>query len=219
MNSKTNTFTIYNTYEGLNIEDNTNINSTTSNLIRKLRKKINEINILKTRDRSLLNEAQKLKISKKGALLEQLQNELDKETSYVKKEKQKQQNRERKRKKEKTLKQLLQEIEKEQREHKAKEERMRNIKYKAYNERWKKRTQEQHKERKSQRQQHTCNVDVLNACKLFDININELNTTNLKKARRKLLLIHHPDKGGDETLTKEINNAYTLLVKYLEDYN
>lgn len=35
----------------------------------------------------------------------------------------------------------------------------------------------------------------------------------IKKAFRKLAHIHHPDKGGDEKKFKEINNAYTELMK------
>jgi molecular chaperone DnaJ len=33
----------------------------------------------------------------------------------------------------------------------------------------------------------------------------------IKKAYRKLVKIHHPDKGGDETLFKEISEAYEIL--------
>merc|ERR1712232_1195545 len=33
----------------------------------------------------------------------------------------------------------------------------------------------------------------------------------IKKAYRKLCLIHHPDKGGDEHLFKEINAAHEIL--------
>ena len=33
----------------------------------------------------------------------------------------------------------------------------------------------------------------------------------IKKAYRKLAVVHHPDKGGDEHLFKEINAAYEIL--------
>lgn len=39
----------------------------------------------------------------------------------------------------------------------------------------------------------------------------EATEAEIKKAFRKLTLIHHPDKGGDETKFKEINAAYEVL--------
>ena len=238
MNSKTTTSTIYNSYQGLLIDNDTDINSTTSNLIRKLRKKINEINILETKDPSLLNKAQKLKISKKGALLEQLQNELDKETSYIEKERHKEQKKKSKKKEEKSFLQLLLDLEREQTEHKAKEKAKKQQKYEKWRERMKKqeakreeakreeakrkeakREEAKREEAKHQRRYHTCDINVLNACKVFDIKFSELNATNLKKAYRKLILLHHPDKGGDEKLAKQIINANLLLKEYLGDYN
>eukprot|EP00980_Cylindrotheca_fusiformis_P001253 scaffold332_cov117-Cylindrotheca_fusiformis.AAC.13 len=39
----------------------------------------------------------------------------------------------------------------------------------------------------------------------------EANEKEIKKAYRKLAVIHHPDKGGDEHVFKEINAAYEIL--------
>lgn len=41
------------------------------------------------------------------------------------------------------------------------------------------------------------------------------NFTTVKTAYRKLSLIHHPDKGGNEERFKEINNAYHLILDSL----
>lgn len=38
-----------------------------------------------------------------------------------------------------------------------------------------------------------------------------VNAIEIKKAYRKLAVVHHPDKGGDEHKFKEINAAYTIL--------
>ncbi|CAN0572299.1 unnamed protein product [Ectocarpus sp. 12 AP-2014] len=35
--------------------------------------------------------------------------------------------------------------------------------------------------------------------------------TEMKKAYRHLMLVHHPDKGGDENITKILNHAYDVL--------
>ena len=39
----------------------------------------------------------------------------------------------------------------------------------------------------------------------------EASKDEIKKAFRRLALIHHPDKGGDENKFKEINEAYAFL--------
>ena len=39
----------------------------------------------------------------------------------------------------------------------------------------------------------------------------EASQDEIKKAFRRLALIHHPDKGGDENKFKEINEAYAIL--------
>lgn len=36
----------------------------------------------------------------------------------------------------------------------------------------------------------------------------------IKKSYRNLALTHHPDKGGDENIMKEVNFAYELLTKH-----
>ena len=243
MNSKKTKFTIYNTYEGLNIEDSTDINSTTCNLKRKLEKKIREIEKLELKDTRLLTETQRQKISKKDELLQQLENELDKEAEYNEKEKLKEKCKKRKlkkkKKKEETFNKIKENLEKEQREYKEKQEEKRNKEFNAYNERWKKRMKEMEEEReqrrrneeqrrrneeqrrrnKEQREQKDISKyenDILNACKLLNINLNELNGTNLKKSYRGLMRKHHPDKrGGNEELTKQITSANLLLKKYL----
>ena len=40
----------------------------------------------------------------------------------------------------------------------------------------------------------------------------DANENDIKKSFRKLTLIHHPDKGGDESKFKEINAAYEVGV-------
>ena len=233
MNSKKFQSTIYNTYEGLNVENSADINSTTSNLKRKLEKKIREIEKLELKDTRLLTETQRQKTSKKDELLQELKNIFDKELEYIEKEKQKDKNKKEKLKKRqknqnKDFNKIKENLEKEQREYKEKQEEKRNKKLNAHNERWKKRMKEIEEERERQRrneeQQHRQyeehinkeSNDITDACKLFNINLNELNANNLKKSYRQLMLKYHPDKpGGNEELTKKITSANLLLKEYL----
>lgn len=41
----------------------------------------------------------------------------------------------------------------------------------------------------------------------------------IKAAYRKLALVHHPDRGGNEEKMKEVNEAYEFLVKNKERYD
>ena len=41
----------------------------------------------------------------------------------------------------------------------------------------------------------------------------------IKKAYRKLVKIHHPDKGGDSAVMLEINSAWEILKKKHKDLN
>ncbi|MFT7878775.1 MAG: J domain-containing protein [Sulfurimonas sp.] len=41
---------------------------------------------------------------------------------------------------------------------------------------------------------------------------------DIKKQYRFLAQKHHPDKGGDASRMEEINYAYKLLMKYIEDF-
>ena len=45
------------------------------------------------------------------------------------------------------------------------------------------------------------------------------NLEDIKKAYRKLVKIHHPDKGGDSTIMLEINSAWEILKKKHKDLN
>jgi DnaJ-class molecular chaperone len=50
-------------------------------------------------------------------------------------------------------------------------------------------------------------MNLLDACKLLNIRIFELNEENLKKQYRKACLKHHPDKRGDPKLFIKISEA------------
>ena len=54
-------------------------------------------------------------------------------------------------------------------------------------------------------------MNLLDACKLLNIRIFELNEENLKKQYRKACLKHHPDKRGDPKLFIKISEAYEYL--------
>ncbi|MDM5271213.1 DnaJ domain-containing protein [Sulfurovum sp. zt1-1] len=41
---------------------------------------------------------------------------------------------------------------------------------------------------------------------------------DIKKQYRFLAQKHHPDKGGDASNMEQINHAYNLLMKYIEDF-
>lgn len=41
----------------------------------------------------------------------------------------------------------------------------------------------------------------------------------VKKAYRALALKHHPDRGGDQEVMKEINEAYEVLMRNKEQYD
>lgn len=61
-------------------------------------------------------------------------------------------------------------------------------------------------------------LNIADALKLFSIDdLRELNETNLKKKFRELMRENHPDRGGDEEKAKQINEAYSILKKYLEN--
>jgi DnaJ family protein A protein 2 len=53
----------------------------------------------------------------------------------------------------------------------------------------------------------------MSSLKLYNILEVSNNATQdeIKKKFRKLVVIHHPDKGGDPDKFKEINNAYEIL--------
>ena len=46
--------------------------------------------------------------------------------------------------------------------------------------------------------------------------VNISNLDELRKAYRRLSMIHHPDKGGDPEVMKAINNEYDALFKRLK---
>jgi hypothetical protein len=54
-------------------------------------------------------------------------------------------------------------------------------------------------------------MNLLDACKLLNIRIFELNEDTLKKKYRKACLKHHPDKRGDPKLFIKISEAYEYL--------
>lgn len=41
----------------------------------------------------------------------------------------------------------------------------------------------------------------------------------IKKAYRRLVLIHHPDRGGSLEKMKELNHIYDILTKHKEEYD
>ena len=41
----------------------------------------------------------------------------------------------------------------------------------------------------------------------------------IRRAYRKLALVHHPDRGGDVEKMKEINYAYEHLMKFKDEYD
>ena len=45
------------------------------------------------------------------------------------------------------------------------------------------------------------------------------NKQELKKAHKKLCLVHHPDRGGDLDRMKRINAAYDFLMRHKEHYD
>jgi curved DNA-binding protein CbpA len=52
------------------------------------------------------------------------------------------------------------------------------------------------------------------ALKVFNISAEDVaDKASLKTTYRKLAMQHHPDKGGDEDIAKDINNAYEILSK------
>lgn len=48
---------------------------------------------------------------------------------------------------------------------------------------------------------------------------NLVSTLEVRAAYRKLALVHHPDRGGDQEKMKEINEAYEFLTKHKEEYD
>jgi DnaJ-class molecular chaperone len=57
------------------------------------------------------------------------------------------------------------------------------------------------------------------SCKILDISIEvSKDSDETKKIYRKLVLEHHPDKGGDEKIFKEINDAYDFINKNRDSY-
>ncbi len=54
-------------------------------------------------------------------------------------------------------------------------------------------------------------LDILNLPKL-------ITKTDVKKQYRFLSKKYHPDQGGDAVKQEQINYAYTLLMKYIEEF-
>lgn len=54
-------------------------------------------------------------------------------------------------------------------------------------------------------------MNLLDACKLLNIRIFDLNEENLKKKYRKACLHHHPDKKGDPKIFIQMTEAYEFL--------
>lgn len=83
------------------------------------------------------------------------------------------------------------------------------------------RSQERHDQERQRQQEHprqyvpmSIREKLNNAYTILGLSGSE-NFTTVKTAYRKLSLIHHPDKGGDEERFKEINNAYHLILDSL----
>jgi curved DNA-binding protein CbpA len=60
-------------------------------------------------------------------------------------------------------------------------------------------------------------VNIEEAIKLLDFNLSEATDDSLKKQYRKMVLRHHPDKGGNNDKFLRIKEAYDIVKKYLRD--
>ena len=61
-------------------------------------------------------------------------------------------------------------------------------------------------------------VNIEEAIKLLDFNLSEEATEySLKKQYRKMVLKHHPDKGGNNDKFLKIKEAYDIVKKYLRE--
>ena len=184
-------------HESNNIKNN----NETNNELRKLRKKLKEISILEVKDFSSLNQEQIDKLKKKDIIVNKL-NSIYKNNEQKIKPKVKI-------KKEKNLKQLeIEQLQHQSNLLKKKEERKKTFenfwrdKYKKY-------------------ESYTANPtnEILEqACKIMNVNINNINQEILKSQYHKLALKNHPDKGGTHHQMVNISSSYGIIKKFL-DYN
>lgn len=198
---------------------------------RKLMKKLREIEKLEQKNCFELTEEQKLKLSKKSAVLEQLEKLEHMNKSSTLKKKYTAQNKKSKPKVNKSKKphkrklcddddilRKYQELAKEENEI-FKEETLRKEKERIRRKeqerilREEKRKKEREEKRKKLYTKYKDDIKFMGLHKYNEI----ITTQFLRKRYYKLCLKHHPDKGGDQESFKRLNNVNTRLEKYVKE--
>jgi len=58
-------------------------------------------------------------------------------------------------------------------------------------------------------------VTLQDDANIFGFELEEVNLLKIKRVFREIILLHHPDKGGDAAKFQEIREAFNRLNKYL----
>jgi len=197
-----------NKFYGLKIEDeeneNISIDLNTNTDLRKLRKKLREIEKLELKPFGLLNSDEIIKLKKKDSIISALNNiyksnnepnnepNLDTPIKLP-------------------IQKSFEQLEKEQIEYRQNLMEKKMEKKRIFEDFWR----DKYKKYESYSDYPTNKV-FNDACKFMNINIKNINKDTLKSQYHKLALIYHPDKGGEHHKMVNLSSSYGIIKKFLE---